>query len=110
VSDRDVEFEESTACDSCGEEGAYDFMGDYLCARCADRNSDAEAMQEQHRAALTRALTAQAWGVACSIFCEPGMTHSVLWMIFSTNVAGGLTKDIARLAAPADLAAEILDG
>lgn len=32
---REAPFEEDARCDSCGHKGAFDFMGDYLCASCA---------------------------------------------------------------------------
>lgn len=32
---RDVPFEQSSVCESCGVHGAYDFMGDVLCSACA---------------------------------------------------------------------------
>lgn len=32
---REVPFDEEAICDSCGERGAWDFMGDYLCDKCA---------------------------------------------------------------------------
>jgi len=34
---RDVPFDEKAKCDSCGEVGAYDFLGDVLCPTCAAR-------------------------------------------------------------------------
>jgi len=33
---REVPFKKTAICDECGETGAYDFMGDYLCQDCAD--------------------------------------------------------------------------
>ena len=35
MADREVPFEEGARCDSCGYMGAFDFMGDSLCASCA---------------------------------------------------------------------------
>lgn len=32
---RIVPFDRSATCDSCSAIGAFDFMGDYLCAECA---------------------------------------------------------------------------
>lgn len=32
---REVPFKGGNFCDECGAEGAFDFMGDYLCAECA---------------------------------------------------------------------------
>lgn len=34
MGDRTVPFEEDAICDSCGQTGAFDFMGDYYCAEC----------------------------------------------------------------------------
>jgi len=31
---RTVPFDSEAICDECGEKGAYDFMGDYLCPEC----------------------------------------------------------------------------
>lgn len=31
---RDVPFDELAVCDSCGETGAFDFIGDFYCADC----------------------------------------------------------------------------
>jgi hypothetical protein len=33
---RDVPFDKDEECDLCGEIGAYDFMGDYVCPACLD--------------------------------------------------------------------------
>lgn len=41
--DRTVPFDEDEICDSCGAKGAYDFMGDCICAEClakAKANAD----------------------------------------------------------------------
>lgn len=32
--DREIPFDENAICDECGKQGAYDFMGDYLCEDC----------------------------------------------------------------------------
>ena len=32
---REVPFDKDAKCDVCGSRGAYDFMGDYFCAHCA---------------------------------------------------------------------------
>lgn len=32
---REVPFDLDLLCDGCGQPGAYDFMGDGLCAKCA---------------------------------------------------------------------------
>jgi hypothetical protein len=37
---REVPFDESAICDECNAVGAYDFMGDILCEKCADLMSD----------------------------------------------------------------------
>ena len=37
--DRSVPFDEKAICDVCGAKGAYDFMGDFLCPKCAERIS-----------------------------------------------------------------------
>ena len=34
---RDVPFDSMEICDICGKQGAYDFMGYYLCLDCAHR-------------------------------------------------------------------------
>jgi len=33
---RDVPYNANLICDECGKRGAYDFMGDYLCPKCAN--------------------------------------------------------------------------
>ena len=35
---RDVQFEEKAICDGCGIQGAFDFMGDFLCQKCLAEN------------------------------------------------------------------------
>ena len=35
MSDRTMPFEPDSRCECCGAMGAFDFMGDLLCARCA---------------------------------------------------------------------------
>lgn len=42
MGDREVAYDEDMACDCCGSIGAYDFMGDWLCARCARMGKDVE--------------------------------------------------------------------
>jgi len=37
MSDRTVPFDEDAVCDICGEKGAYDFIGDFLCPECVDK-------------------------------------------------------------------------
>lgn len=34
---RTVPFDENEICDKCGEAGAFDFMGDMLCAKCSSK-------------------------------------------------------------------------
>jgi hypothetical protein len=34
---RDVPFDDNAICDQCGAKGAYDFMGDLLCPKCAGK-------------------------------------------------------------------------
>ena len=43
---REVPFEPEARCDNCGTYGAYDFMGDYLCAECAAEAEDKSAVPE----------------------------------------------------------------
>jgi hypothetical protein len=31
---REVPFDEDAVCDHCGKRGAFDFMGDLICAEC----------------------------------------------------------------------------
>lgn len=33
---REVPFDPKAICDGCGARGAFDFMGDLLCPKCAD--------------------------------------------------------------------------
>lgn len=37
---RDVPWDKEAVCDNCGEVGAFDFMGDYFCDRCAAEGYD----------------------------------------------------------------------
>ena len=46
MSDRDVPFEEDAVCDCCGKEGAFDFMGDFLCSGCFKKLTNEEAQDE----------------------------------------------------------------
>lgn len=39
---REVPYNEESVCDVCGHKGAYDFMGDYICGRCADKEFQSE--------------------------------------------------------------------
>lgn len=46
---REVIYIPDTDCDICGARGAFDFMGDFFCLKCAaarmeDANADAEAL------------------------------------------------------------------
>jgi hypothetical protein len=34
---REIPFDENAICDVCGKKGAFDFMGDYLCAECSSK-------------------------------------------------------------------------
>ena len=37
---RDVPFKKDATCDGCGCKGAWDFMGDYICADCYNRAAE----------------------------------------------------------------------
>jgi len=37
---RDVPFDDDDVCDSCGQVGVFDFMGDSLCPECAMKRTD----------------------------------------------------------------------
>jgi len=39
---RDVPYDEDAKCDDCGNMGAYDFMGDYICEECVAKYDDDE--------------------------------------------------------------------
>ena len=43
MSDRGVPFDEDAICDVCGKNGAFDFMGDYLCPDCSHGDDNFEA-------------------------------------------------------------------
>lgn len=47
----EIEFYGEVICDGCGEQGAYDVMGDYLCTRCLNANIPAEELfdEEEYR-------------------------------------------------------------
>ena len=64
---------------------------------------------EAHRAALTRALTAQAWLTACAVFCEHDFRTSLTFGDLGYSEQD-LARKLARQIAPADLATEILGG
>ena len=34
---RDIPYDETAICDICGNEGAFDFMGDFICVECASK-------------------------------------------------------------------------
>lgn len=34
--DRTIPFDEHAVCDICGEQGAFDYMGDCICSRCIE--------------------------------------------------------------------------
>jgi hypothetical protein len=40
MGDRTVPFDPKAVCDVCGKAGAYDFIGDLICADCAAVNPD----------------------------------------------------------------------
>ncbi len=64
-----------------------------------------------HRAQLTRALTAQAWGVACSLFEELQYSQQIAEGEYREGRLRGVEESIdgvAELPSPAELAAEIL--
>lgn len=37
MGNREVPYEPNETCDICGCVGAYDFYGDFMCAKCADK-------------------------------------------------------------------------
>ena len=39
---REAEYEADEICDICGEEGAFDFYGDYICEECLGGDYDKE--------------------------------------------------------------------
>lgn len=41
---REVPFDEAAKCDCCGKTGAFDFMGDLLCAECTEAIEQEETM------------------------------------------------------------------
>lgn len=49
---RDVPFKVDAICDGCGAKGAYDFMGDYACPACAEKdiasNHEGESNDKRH--------------------------------------------------------------
>jgi len=34
MSSRKIPFDENEKCDNCGKDGAFDFMGDFICGDC----------------------------------------------------------------------------
>ena len=38
MGDREAEYNEDFICDVCGNKGAYDFYGDYICDGCIDHS------------------------------------------------------------------------
>ena len=48
--DRTIPYEPDATCDICGDKGATDFMGDYICPDCY------EIMQEEAQKGQTDAL------------------------------------------------------
>ena len=65
-----------------------------------------DLIEEEHRAALTRALTAQAWAVACCWLEDVGREH----IICPDYSCFPHLERTAALLAPAEVAAEILGG
>lgn len=37
MGDRTVQWDADEKCDACGQLGAYDFMGDYICDKCIEK-------------------------------------------------------------------------
>lgn len=85
------------------------------------QGSDDDAMREQHRAALVRALTAQAWAVACMAWWTEEWAQGFddekqysernqAWVIGIKDASTRNVQRLSALPAPADLAAEILGG
>lgn len=37
MTSRAIPYDRNAVCDECGHVGAYDFMGDLLCEKCADK-------------------------------------------------------------------------
>jgi hypothetical protein len=35
--DKTIPFDEHAVCDTCGQIGAFDFMGDYICQECLEK-------------------------------------------------------------------------
>lgn len=44
--DRTIPYEPETVCDMCGEKGAFDFMGDFLCPECTQEALDGSESYE----------------------------------------------------------------
>ena len=40
IMNREVPFDTNALCDECGEVGAFDFMGDLICAKCLEKSND----------------------------------------------------------------------
>jgi len=47
MSDREVPFDEDATCDGCGKIGAFDFMGDFYCPKCAEQAVESETDDDQ---------------------------------------------------------------
>jgi len=69
-----------------------------------------DLIEEDHRAALTRALTAQAWAVAIALMHDGVRGTVTPEAIDRYDTEALLVWPVADLPAPADLAAEILGG
>lgn len=48
MSSRTVPFDPDAVCDDCGATGAYDFMGDYVCSKCAEAGGDDQPAEGIH--------------------------------------------------------------
>ena len=62
---REVKFDKNAICDNCGAIGAYDFMGDYLCEKCAE--SDRYKHQVER---IVRQLPENEWENCPNPYCD----------------------------------------
>jgi hypothetical protein len=60
--DRSVDYNPLLTCDECGHQGAYDFMGDFLCDGCLT-GEDPELPDAQMSPLSGVQATGQLWGV-----------------------------------------------
>lgn len=58
MSDRTVPYNKQAKCDGCGAVGAYDFMGDYVCSGCMDKEQPVSDYKDM--CALVRDALAEA--------------------------------------------------